>query len=382
MVDGTPYATTLGAFGDVTAMMDLNLKNYYIETIHVQGEGYGDLIEMFEHAEEDQNEAFQILGNAVEASEVESADEEGFRALESAGEEPEEKNVEHAVKGGPRRVEVKFRGRRGRANEDGKRVVLVSVTSPAGRFAYTTAQGREWGNKIFRYGRWEHDLLKACRSFNSTDYWPQEVVSYEGGPAGSIMIESFKEEEAEKGWAAIEKYYYKFKKAELAVLRTWEPHKSAATAAGQDDDDAWDDFGYGGYHQHWTQRGPAHYAPRKAYFRVAGDEIGVTLHREQSQKKEKTGVSSGSPPTLKEMLAAEKASGGQEGDQKKAKAPGTVPPSTTSPRRDISNPRGSQSTGARFCDCGSPTCEDCYWGALLGEAPPGAVILPPNRTVH
>lgn len=329
------------------AMITVSLTDYIIQDITLYDDQYtSGYTEPYGPNEHDQIQAFEALECICEEEEVVSS-------IGQVKEKVEDEKLSGLA--GPKRIEITLR-QLGRAVE--KKLVVTDVMPPSGHYSSYSVAGREWKGKT---------LENTISTLWSSSNWLARIDAYLPGGQGSAS-DHFTPQNQEQAWASLEKMFYKFKPAELTVLKNW--------TLDDDDDPIMDIYGgewYGPTHrsQHWTNKSPSHYAPpQSAHFRVAGDEVGAVIHIEQ----QKTWEEEGSPDpeqSLKEMLEAKE-------DEKKADA-GTV--STASGSGKAAN--DPQTSDDRCGECGGNDCpsafcvEDAY-----GVGVSGGIPIDGSYTVH
>lgn len=274
-------------------------------------------------APEDQNDAFETMQQVLN-------DEQGFQLLESAPQASAETapmSLAASHPFGPKRVEV-ILSPIGMPKEE-RRVVVHNALPPAVRFMNSSVQGRVWQGQSGR-------LSATVEFFNSYSHNIKGITVFGGGASSSVTtFYSLSNKEQEAGWKRLDTEFKKLKPSELVVVKNWRPLGTSATV-GDDVDD---------YETtHYYHRTPHRYLPpvkQTAFYRVSGDELGVSICQERQASK---------PRTLAELKELEK-----------------LLPKEKAVSAAISKPAESKTSSSQtpFCDCGSPVCEDCAMGRVL-----------------
>jgi hypothetical protein len=337
------FTTNSSRFPGILSKRTICLEDYIVYSVTLYDDQFEQgYTEGFTSGERDQKEAFECLENICGESEVVTS----FNIPKDA----EDGRV--SAKVGPKRIEITLRMTGGAGTE--KKLVVTDVIGPSGFYNHYSVSGRTWNTARTK-------LDKQITTLWASSHWIAKVESYLAGGQGSA-VDHFTSSDGDKAWVYIETMLLKFKPAEIAVITGWD-------ACPADDD--LDYASYGGeffgpqyQSQHWT-KGPSHYAPKTAYYRVAGDEVGAMLHREQRGAWEKAG---GVPPeqSLKEMLrsSAEKKEDAGVGDE--------------------SSSGGSQESDDRCSECGGTACSSAYCFEDDGIAGLGVPFIGgrSRRTLH
>lgn len=269
---------------------------------------------------------------------------------------PRENTVSSLI--GPKRLEITLRTIGGVGPE--KKLVVTDLMPPAGHYKYYSVAGRLWEDY--------HKKLKGTtETFWGSTYWLARIDAFLGGSAGSAT-DHFTPQNEEQAWASLEKMWYKFQPAEITVIKNWTVAETGTTAAVDDDiyGEAW--YGPARNSQHWTQRTPSAYdtKPIVAHFRVAGDEVGAVIYREQQEAWTQEHGDKTPAETLAELLAppAEKKDevGAQQASGSDSDTPATV----------------------SVCDeCGGPACTPAFCVEDLDLAAfGGRVVVDGRYTIH
>jgi hypothetical protein len=323
LVEGVPYLQVLEQINYATVQCDLSMENYLIRAVLLgEVDGSGPVHEPYSTSREDQNDAFETIKKLLE-------EEADFRKME---EEKEEKAGPTLI-AGPKRLEILFQA--WTLGHEQVRYVVTSFTGHTGHHKYCSVVGRKWEKH-------PSILAKTQSSVHSNTHSIKQIFVYAGGVTGAATVESIGvvKEEQDRGWKIVEREYLKMMQAELNVVKRWD----VASGLGTDEEDEM--FGEASY---WN-RTPYAYRPVPppiAYFRVAGDEIGVTIHREQQKKMELVGKEE-APVNSTKAVATKTEEG------------------------------GTTLTGDSFCDCRSPMCDICGWDFVDGRL----IMGPTSPLVH
>jgi len=323
------------------AMLTVTLDDYIIKSVTLYDGTYTQgYTEAYGPSEHEQIQAFECLENICEEEEV----------VSSIGRLKEE-DTELSGLVGPKRLEITLRSH-GSTVE--RKLVVTDLMPPTGHYRYYSVSGREW--KVY-----QKKLDRLNTTLWGSSAWLSRIDAYLAGGEGSCT-EHFTPQNQEEAWGLLEKMFYKFKPAEITVLKNW-----TIDEAGDDDDD----WGYGGVFygpthggQHWTNRSPAAYAPKEAHFRVAGDEVGAVIHREQKKIWEESG--SPSPQdTLQAILEPKIEKKDEAGDD------------------DDASGNSSSTTDDSCSECGGDDCHPAYCVQDFGIAAFGpAIPVDGGYTVH
>ena len=305
-------------------LLTISMDEYVIQSITLYDDTYKEgFTEPYSPNEHDQLQAFEALECICEEEDV----------VSSIGQikKMEDETLSGLI--GPKRLEVTLR-QFGGGKE--KKFVVVDLAPPSLHFKTYSFTGREW--KVY-----QKKLESVVTTAWSSGHWLARIDAFLPGGAGSAT-DHFTPQNQPRAWAALERMFNKFKQSELQVLRNWEMDEE-----GDEDLDlvGYDEGFYGPAHrsQHWTNRIPYHYTPsppQEAYFRVAGDEVGAVIHREQLKNWEGEGQPS-PEQSLKDMLEAKES-------EKKDEAGETSPSSSTT----------SQTSDDCCSDCGGSGCPTTY----------------------
>ena len=216
--------------------------------------------------DKEQTEAFETLESLCESEEI----------VTHIGSLKETKEKPVSRVSGPRRIEVSLR-----VILTGQEIKLVvtDVMAPAGHYRDYSVTGRKW--RILH-----NELDKSTTVAWGLGYNITKLETFLGG--GGSTVQSFTSGGQENAWSTLKRLFDDFRPVEIVILKNWDVNPT----------DDLVDFG-GGYGeawtgdthrtQHWTNHTPVNYAPQKAYYRVAGDEVGAVIHREQKEVWENEG---------------------------------------------------------------------------------------------
>lgn len=315
-------------------MMTISLDDYIIQSITMYDNQYtGGYTELYSPNEYDQTQAFECLEGICEEEDV----------VSSIGQIKEVEDEKLSGLAGPKRIEITLKSHNGILPE--KKLVVTDVMPPSGHYKEYSVRGRQWQGK---------KLEKAENTLWGSSNWLARIDAYLPGGQGSAT-DHFSPQNQDQAWSTLERMFYKFKPAELTVIRNW--------TLGDDDDPIMDIYGGEWYgptqrSQHWTNRVPAAYAPKEAYYRVAGDEVGAVIHREQQKIWEKEG-SPDPEESLKEMLETKA--------EKKAETEANGDPDGSGKDSKTSDDRCNECGGN---DCPAAWCnEDAYAVGVSGGIP-------------
>lgn len=296
---------TLRVFGDgrgASIMADLQLHGYLITKVVINFPD-GPQCQDFKATTEAQNEAFETIKQFLD-------DEEGYQTVENRP----------VTTQSPRRVEIIVRKREGTLEE--RRIVVTGVMPPGGSFSYTSVRGRVWRP-------YQVNLASSLEHFSSSSHYLVRIICFaEGGGLQTEDIVHLDKDSQAQAWERLNREFSNLSAIETAAVRDWKVGNGYST--------------YGATTQspsHYYNRVPSAYQPRPpavAYFRAAGDEIGIRLFREQEARRP-----AGSPPSLQTLVQAE-----QEGATKA-----------------VSTAAGSASEPD--CDCGHLTCDYCWENHMI-----------------
>ena len=320
-------------------MQTVRLNDYVVQSITLYDGTYKDgYKEQYSTNEHEQTQAFESLMSICKEEKV----------VSSIWDSEEMEDDKLSGLAGPKRIEVTLRYHQSKVE---KRLVVLDVVPPKGHFNSYSISGRTW------------DIYKKLERLTTTQWagavWLTRIDVYLGGEEGSAT-DHFTPQTQARAWAVLEKMFLKFQRSELTVLKNWE-------ADGEGDLIA--QCGYAGrfygpneHSQHWTNKTPAAYEPKKAYYRVSGDEVGAMIHREQQKNWEEEGKPD-PEASLKKMLEAK--------TEKKSEAGGT-PDSGTN----------SQTFNGRCNDCGSYECSPAFCNEDIDLAAFGGVVLNGGSSIH
>ena len=289
-----------------TVLADLILDGYIIKAIIIKFPE-GPKEQTFRDNPQDQKEAFETIQQFLKDEEEEEKEEES-----------------------PRRVEIVIRRKREGWTET--RLVVVSFSPPLGQFNYSAVRGRAW--RPYR-----KNLSVASEHFSSTTHEISQIICI-NGKDGLVLQDTYGYDllDQTKAWIRLEREFKSLTNAEIEIIRSWKVGNGHAIIGG---------YSSSGYPSNYWNRVPDAYQPRPpavAYFRVAGDQLGMEILKEQQER--------GEPPSLEELIAAEKEKG---------------PTAESAPV--------APQTGDQLCDCGSHTCDDCWADGL-----PGRMLM--SQSVH
>ena len=324
-------------------MLSVTMDEVIVQSITLYDNDYPKgYTEPYSEVEHDQIQAFEALSCICEEEHV-------VTSLNATEEKLEDDTLSGLI--GPKRLEITLRTT-GMTGDT--KLVVTDVMPPSGHYSSYSVAGRLWRNKI---------LERVISTKWSSSCWLARIDAFLGGMGGSAT-DHFTPQNQEQAWATLEKMFYKFKPAELTVVKNWTP-------ADQDDDDDW---GYGGEwygpahrSQHWTNRTPSTYAPKEAHFRVAGDEVGAVIHKEQLKTWEEEG-SPNPEQSLKEMLEAKAEKKAEAGSTSDGGASGG---GTTTPASDDG-----------CADCGSTSCPPHMCEQDFGIGTGGGIPIDGSYTIH
>lgn len=295
-------------------------------------------MEDFSTAPETQNEAFQLIEQFL-------ADEEGFQSLEA-----ERKADVGDRRLGPRRVEVLIQERKPtRLPAKRKRLLVTSVLEPSGHFQSHVVSGREWISLEKR------ELSDVVVNFNSDIIDIIELFIYDEGSIYKEEAEPFTTEPTKQStaWKRLLREHGRLEHVEKVQLTKWDGVVGMSPAVTPPaptypDVDPDDDYGYG-----WINRTPSTYKPsppHRAYFRVAGDNVGAELLQKHRQKlletKMEIVVVPDRIPEEPKVLETKPV----------AKVPKPGLPIVFKPEDDFQK-----------CYCGLPGCDNCHLTSILAE---------------
>lgn len=310
----------------------------YLPTYFILGVRTGNIMDDFSTAPETQNEAIEVIEQFM-------ADEEGFRELERESNSDEKSS-------GPRRVEVLIQERNpGLFPARQQRLVVTAILSPSGHFNTYTVSGRVWRDML------QNDLASQVVTFASEGIDILEIFIFGGSEVFREETEVFSTESTKqaKAWRTLEREHRRLGPQERIALVTWSGGEASAskTTAGNryPETEPYDKEP----HTHWTQRAPSVYnkaafsAVHKAYFRVAGDDIGIKLHQDHRKKTQAA--------TLDIVVVPDSESPtGKPVPAKAAKVVGAKMPIAFVPSEEF-----------QFCYCGMPACENCHITSIVEE---------------
>lgn len=320
-------------------MRDLPLSTHLISTITLHDadnpKGY---METYGANKKGQDEAFETLEDIFNEYDVTT----------SLGENSErEKGDKLSGLVGPKRLEVILR-KLGQPGVE-RRIVVTDLMSPSRHFSAWSVAGRTWEVYHKKLRRLPIEITW------SSSHWLARIDAYAGGLGSSI--EHFTQTTQSDAWALLEKLWVRLKPVEILVVRNWEVNIEG------DDKEFEEAWRYGGcasraaLGEHWTNSVPSYYdiTPRIAHYRVAGDEVGAVLYREQVKVWEEEG-SPTPEQSLKEMLEAREEASAEK---------------KISPTQRTSN---SVCYGCGAVGCGAAECID--------TATPGRTLIDGSYTVH
>jgi hypothetical protein len=273
----------------------VSLEEYYIVEIVYTSDEFPEVMEeTYLTTDDDQESAFHVLLDIFE-EEAEGGPLEGCFRRRS-----KEENLS-ANPQGPKRIEVTLQ-EIGRLNVM-KRLVVTDVLPPGGHWADYSMSGRSWEvhNKKLR---------KATETYWSSCFYLTRIDAYLGGGSGSCTSH-FSASKATLAWKELGRMFSKFQPAEVKVVKEWAVEGKSSDTGGEIDDDIGAySFGYnewqGHQNRHWTNKSPSaygtNYGPMKAYYRVAGDEVGAKLLLEQKKTWEEENPGKTPEQALKEIL--------------------------------------------------------------------------------
>lgn len=267
-----------------TVMRDLQIDVYSISAITLyDSSNPKPFIETYSFNKADQKDAFETLEELFKEYNV-------VTFLRTASFKDNIKNTEEDKLPnliGPKRIEVILSGKHHVGLE--KRLVVTDVLPPAFHFYSHCIKGRLWKD-------FPKELRKdAVDTVWSSSHNISRIEVYLGGQAGS-SIEHYTVISQDKAWKTLEKLWDNMKPVEVDIVKKWD-------VAPKEDDDL--DIA-----THWTNTTPTWYSrskitPQKAHFRVAGDELGAVLYREQKKIWKEEG-NLNPEQSLKEMLESKK----------------------------------------------------------------------------
>ncbi len=236
--------------------VSLNLDIYLIESVDLDG-----WVQDFGPGQEDQNEAFEEIADALQERE---------RTREGT-----ETNMT-----GPRRVEIHLEAIKTMTGLPGKmELVITSYIAPSAAFKSASFRGRvrkssgvlEFLEKTFHCSDWRIRQMHILVPGTVT-------VSAYYGATPSLGLDAIRDTAAALG---------KLRTPEITVIRNWQPSHEV------DFDDDGYDYLTGAVGGGWTSRCPSHYqnvTPQVAHFRVRGDEAGASDFRKYLERMESEGL--------------------------------------------------------------------------------------------
>lgn len=341
LINDSKYITLTYCLALGTCMADLNMDNYFINAIMWQPREDSPLDRVvFEHNQEDQNEAYETLTELLE--------------MEERADDHEEETM--TTTAGPKRMEVDLK----QINSPTvvRKVVVTTIMEPKEHFKSYMLGGR---------------LYKACgtlEKFKSSamgsDMWMiSEIREYQGGfnnPSttyyGNSGVES-----REYAWKKVANFLETLQPTELGVINNWHCKGNLVV-----EDDELDMYGYGA--AHYTQRVPSAYRassysaykPPVAMLRTSGDDIGELLHHDTCE------LEVSRPDVEREMDILEyleKKDEAETDDKPEAEISASIETGAKASGSEGSSD-GSDDSSIVFCDCGSNYCTVCQELAFAG----------------
>lgn len=344
-----------------TVTYDINLDDYWIKSICTYPDGeWKDKEEVYTETLEDLNDAIETIETYLEYD------------------RPDDK--EEIVTEGPRRIEVLFQ--RNMDDTKQERAIIHRIIPKHNKLDFYTVSGRVW-NIV------GEDLKESIYHFNINLYWIIKIYLFTEGTIEATSISKYKKSNVKQSWNFLKNSYNDFKDTELETIKNWTEkiNISKSTRLTQ--------IGYPGINGtypgietvHYYNRVPTHYQPNVGCFRVSGDEVGITLHRQQEK------IKSRGPQSLEELIDIEATlqieTQVQEEEGEKKKPVPTIRSTTKSRNWNASMEASGQvidgtfdikgietvrqiseyasSINVEYCDCGGPECENCLWRQTLEE---------------
>jgi hypothetical protein len=126
---------------------------------------------------------------------------------------------------------------------------------------------------------------------------------YQPGVATSTT-QPFSEEEAHLGWKALQRALRKIPLHQIKTLEKWAPEKPTGLVAGSRLSSSTRTPSHHGITE-WNRSQTSYYGTESTHYRVAGDEVGAKLYREQEKRAEAPeddGLAAEVKPTADETL--------------------------------------------------------------------------------
>jgi N-acetylglutamate synthase-like GNAT family acetyltransferase len=244
------------SYGEGEETVELAADRYFILTIRFSHEELDGVPVQEEYREspEEQNDAIETLDELLTNADT-SEDEE------------DEEECNMVI--GPRRIEIEILPKTATGGIFTKvKGVIINVFGPEGNFTDRGIAVREWQAQGPR-------LATISKYVSQEKYDIDRITVYgAGGRGGASTAVFYLKGNQEKAWDTLYTEFQKFTDSEITVIRNWAPSspQTAPEGAGQNQGD-------------YFTRTPYRYQPpvKTTAFRKAGDDIGATLFREQSE---------------------------------------------------------------------------------------------------